>query len=116
ACENTSQARLALPALEVNGRLATTRTAKFDLTVAFAEIRGPGSELAGIDGTFEYASDLFHWASVDLVTRCVRRMVEAMIADPCARIGEVMLLSAEDRALVVDQWNDTGATYPDQLC
>jgi amino acid adenylation domain-containing protein len=114
--QNNEQASLTLPDLEVSGRLATTRTAKFDLTVAFAEIRGQDSELAGIDGTFEYATDLFDWASVDLLTRCMRRMVDAMLADPCARIGEVMLLSAEERALTVDQWNDTAAAYPDQLC
>jgi amino acid adenylation domain-containing protein len=113
--QNNEEARLDLPELNVSGRLATTRTAKFDLTVAFAEIRGPGSELAGIDGTFEYATDLFDWASVDLLTRCVRRMVEAMIADPGTRIGEVSLLSAEERALFA-RWNDTTAGYPLQLC
>ncbi len=113
--QNNEHARLDLPELAVTGRVAGTRTAKFDLTVAFAEIRGPGSELAGIDGTFEYATDLFDWASVDLLTRCVRRMVEAMIADPRARIGEVDLLSSEDRALFA-QWNDTAAEYPSELC
>jgi amino acid adenylation domain-containing protein len=113
--QNNEQARLDLPELAVTGRVAATKTAKFDLTVAFAEIRGPGSELAGIDGTFEYATDLFDWASVDLLTRCVRRMVEAMIADPQARIGEVNLLSSEDRALFA-RWNDTAAAYPGELC
>jgi amino acid adenylation domain-containing protein len=113
--QNNENARLDLPDLAVTGRVAATRTAKFDLTVAFAEIRGPGSELAGIDGTFEYATDLFDCASVDLLTRCVRRMVEAMIADPRARIGEVDLLSGEDRALFT-QWNDTAAAYPSELC
>jgi amino acid adenylation domain-containing protein len=114
--QNNEQARLNLPDLEVTGGLANTRTAKFDLTVAFAEIRGPGSELAGIDGTFEYATDLYDLASVDLLTHCVRHMVEAMIADPCARIGEVSLLSDADRAQILRQWNDTAASYPDQLC
>jgi amino acid adenylation domain-containing protein len=114
--QNNEQARLDLPGLTVTSRLATTRTAKFDLTVAFAEIRGPGNELAGIDGTVEYATDLFDVASVDLLTRCVRRMVEAMLADPGTRIGEVELLSPEERALVVDRWNDTARDYPRELC
>ena len=114
--QNNEQAQLDLPDLEVSGRLATTRTSKFDLTAAFAETRGPGSELAGIDGTFEYATDLYDLASVDLLTRCVRHMVEAMIADPGARIGEVSLLSDADRAQIIGQWNDTAARYPDRLC
>ncbi|HEX4831894.1 MAG TPA: amino acid adenylation domain-containing protein [Trebonia sp.] len=114
--QNNEQARLELPGLAVTSRLAATRTAKFDLTVAFAEIRGPGNELAGIDGTVEYATDLFDVASVDLLTRCVRRMVEAMIADPGTRIGQVDLLSAAERALVVDQWNATARPYPAHLC
>jgi len=114
--QNNEQARLDLPGLAVTSRLATTKTAKFDLTVAFAELRGPGNELAGIDGTVEYATDLFDVASVDLLTRCVRRMVEAMLADPGTRIGEVELLSQEEHALVVDRWNDTTRDYPRELC
>jgi amino acid adenylation domain-containing protein len=114
--QNNEQARLTLPDLEVSSWLATTRTAKFDLTVAFAEMRGRDGELAGIDGAFEYATDLFGRASVELLTRCVHGMVEAMIADPEARIGEVDLLSGADRAMIVERWNDTAASYPDQLC
>ncbi|MDQ1739368.1 MAG: hypothetical protein QOE53_1020, partial [Pseudonocardiales bacterium] len=104
--QNNEQARLDLPDLEVSGQLAATRTAKFDLTVAFSEIRGPHGEPAGIDGDLEYATDLFDRGSVELLIRCVRRMVEAMIADPHARIGDVDLLSGADRRLL-EGWNDT---------
>jgi amino acid adenylation domain-containing protein len=113
--QNNEQAKLSLPELEVAGRMATTKTAKFDLTVAFAEIRGPGGELAGIDGDFEYSTDLFDRGNVDLLMRCVRTMVEAMIANPHARIGEVDLLYDTDRMLI-GSWNRTAASYPDHLC
>jgi len=114
--QNNEEARLTLPDLEVCSRLAATRTAKFDLTVAFAEVRGPDGQLAGISGGFEYATDLFDRASIELLARCVRLMIESMVADPGTPIGDTDLLTVAERAQVLGAWNDTAVAYPDQLC
>jgi hypothetical protein len=114
--QNNEEAKLTLPDLQVTSRLAATKTAKFDLTVAFAELRGPDGQLAGISGGFEYATDLFDRASVQLLARCVRSMVDAMVADPDVRIGAVDLLSKVERAQIVEVWNDTAVAYPERLC
>ncbi|MBB5872723.1 amino acid adenylation domain-containing protein [Allocatelliglobosispora scoriae] len=108
--QNNDEASLSLPDLSVTSRLADTRTAKFDLTVAFSEIRNPQGELAGITGSFEFATDLYERRTVELVARCTELLVKAMVADPAGRLSEVDLLPPAERELLVGEWS--GATAP----
>jgi amino acid adenylation domain-containing protein len=108
--QNNDEASLVLPDLEVSSRLADTATAKFDLTVAFSEIRNPAGELAGIGGSFEFATDLYDRRTIELVARSMDRLVRAMVADPAARLSAVDLLPAFERDLLVEQWS--GASVP----
>jgi amino acid adenylation domain-containing protein len=107
--QNNDEASLALPDLEVTSRLADTGTAKFDLTVAFSEIRDRRGEIAGVQGAFEYATDLYDRRTVELVARCTDLVVRAMVADPRATLHSVDLLTAEERSLLVDDWSGAGA-------
>jgi amino acid adenylation domain-containing protein len=106
--QNNDEASLALPELEVTSRLADTGTAKFDMTVAFSEIRNPLGEIAGITGAFEYATDLYDRRTMELVARSMDLVVRAMVADPGARLSEVDIVPAAERALLVDEWSGAG--------
>ncbi|MEZ0068066.1 amino acid adenylation domain-containing protein [Streptacidiphilus sp. MAP12-20] len=107
--QNNDEAVLRLPDLEVTSRLADTGSAKFDLTVAFAEVRNPRGEIAGIQGSFEYATDLYDPRTIELLARCTDRVVRAMVADPAAALHTVDLLTAAERSLLVDDWSGAGA-------
>ena len=59
AFQNTPEPALTLPGIDAELRLDTVGRAKFDLTIEFRERRGEDGTPAGIDGWFEYTSDLY---------------------------------------------------------
>ncbi|WP_051367206.1 non-ribosomal peptide synthetase [Hamadaea tsunoensis] len=108
--QNNDEASLALPDLEVTSRLSDTGTAKFDLTVAFSEIRNAQGEIAGISGSFEYATDLYDRRTIELVARSMDMVVQTLVADPSARLSSVDLVPAAERTQLLEVWS--GATRP----
>ncbi|WP_156095165.1 non-ribosomal peptide synthetase, partial [Nocardia lijiangensis] len=77
--------------------------AKFDLHLVLAE----SSADTGLTGSLRYATDLFDAATVEAFVTGLRRLLVAVAADPSARVGEIELLDADERALVLDRFNDT---------
>ncbi|TVT53852.1 amino acid adenylation domain-containing protein [Amycolatopsis rhizosphaerae] len=77
--------------------------AKFDLSVIAAD--GPG----GIDGVWEYDSDLFERETVERMAGHLRRLLEAALDEPARPVGDLPLLSAAERRLVLEEWNSTPA-------
>jgi amino acid adenylation domain-containing protein/non-ribosomal peptide synthase protein (TIGR01720 family) len=91
-----------MPDLRASLVPAGTDTAKFDL---FFNIVPEASGRAY--GRLEYATELFdHTTAVDIVTRLVR-ILEQAVADPEVRLGDVDVLSAEERDRLVREANDT---------
>jgi nonribosomal peptide synthetase DhbF len=84
-----------------------TDTAKFDLSVKLAERRDPDGAPAGIDGALEYSRDLFDAATVELFVERLLRLLRAVSSDPHVRLGDVDVLSRDERQALVLDWNAT---------
>ncbi|AUX29428.1 MULTISPECIES: non-ribosomal peptide synthetase/type I polyketide synthase [Sorangium] len=85
-------------------------TAKHDLTLRLQETDGR------IEGEIEYATDLFDAATIARMAERFRTLLEAVVADPGRRIGELPILPDEERSRVLAAWNNTGAAYPHDRC
>ncbi|WP_436498874.1 amino acid adenylation domain-containing protein [Actinokineospora sp. HUAS TT18] len=101
-----------LPGLRVEIEDPDSSYAKFDLSFGFAE-RADG----GLDGSIEYATDLYDHATVERMATRLVRLLAAVAADPDTRMSGVDLLDDEDRRDLA-RWNDTaqevsGATFPE---
>ncbi|MEW5930922.1 MAG: amino acid adenylation domain-containing protein, partial [Gemmatimonadota bacterium] len=81
--------------------------AKYDLDLGFADA---GEALSG---SIAYHAELFEPGTVERMAAHLEATLEAMAARPDARISEASLLSAAERARVVDEWNRTARTFPD---
>ncbi|MEW2162671.1 non-ribosomal peptide synthase/polyketide synthase [Streptomyces sp. NPDC007084] len=57
--------------------------------------------------TAEYRTDLFTPALVERMCAAMTRLFEAMTADPGQPLGDVDLLTPQDRHTVLETWNDT---------
>ncbi|WP_039801867.1 non-ribosomal peptide synthetase, partial [Nocardia araoensis] len=101
--QNTARTELELPGLTVSGLDIDTGTAKFDLHLSVAEAVD-GSGLAAV---FEYATDLFDPATVASFARRLRRVLDAVAADPEVPVGAIDVLSPGERARILDTWNAT---------
>ncbi|MCA1696540.1 MAG: condensation domain-containing protein, partial [Actinobacteria bacterium] len=97
------------PSLDLPGLLTALEpvdlgVAKFDLSVALSEHRGPEGTPAGINGVIDYNTDLFDRASVETLAARLLRLLHAVTADPDQPIGRIDLLSTEERHQLLVAW------------
>ncbi|MEU8512747.1 amino acid adenylation domain-containing protein [Kitasatospora sp. NPDC048722] len=110
---NGITAELALPGLEVESHDLSMGISAFDLSFVFGERPGaPAGRPGGLVAAIGYDADLFDRATVEGIAGRLVRVLEALAADPDARVGEVDLLSAHERRQVLREWNDTAAEVP----
>ncbi|HEX7957626.1 MAG TPA: amino acid adenylation domain-containing protein, partial [Pyrinomonadaceae bacterium] len=88
----------------------TDTTSKFDLSLMMME---SGQQFGG---TFEYSTELFDHATVARTVGHFQTLVGAMVLSPDEPIGLLPLLPADERARVLDEWNDTRVPFPEHLC
>ena len=83
---------------------------KFDLELILNEADGC------IQGGFNYASALFDRETISRHAGYLRNMLGAMVAEDSRPINQMPMLSAVERQLLLETWNQTETPYPDQLC
>jgi len=110
--QNTGQADFALAGLSSRLEPVETGGSKFDLTVSLGEVRGITGSAQGLEGVIEYATDLFDRSSVERLGERLVRLLEGVCADPDRRIGNLEILSASEREIILREWNDTARAIP----
>ena len=107
AWQNTPGETLELAGLRLVPEPETAQeSARFDLTLELAERDGR------IAGVLSYATALFDRATVERHAGYLRRVLREMAADEGRRVDRLALLPADERALVLEEWNRTEAAYP----
>ncbi len=106
ALQNARVGELRIPGLELSPMPVESGTAKFDLTLEVTETQG---ELAC---AFEFNTDLFERSTMERWAGHFTRFLAGALANPDSRIGELPMLSAEERRALLVEWNDTAAEFP----
>ncbi|WP_160096624.1 non-ribosomal peptide synthetase, partial [Rhodococcus sp. T7] len=106
--QNMGETSLELPGLSVSGVEFDAAVAKFDLQLTLADAIGVSGEPAGLSAEFTYATDLFDESTVAGFADRFVRVLEAVTVDSAVPVGEIEILDAVERNLVVSGWNDTG--------
>ena len=83
--------------------------ARFDLSVNLTEVIGGQSLPAGLRGQLITAADLFDEPTARAIADRLVRVLAAVVADPDARLRQVGILDAAERAQVLITGNDTVA-------
>jgi surfactin family lipopeptide synthetase A len=96
-----------LPDVTVTPTRIHNGTAKLDLALEIGEIP------EGLNGVFEYNTDLFEAATVERMSSHFQRLVESIVADPDQHIADLPLLAETERRQLLVDWNRTAAAYPD---
>ncbi|MER6147131.1 amino acid adenylation domain-containing protein [Streptomyces hirsutus] len=105
--QESTEAGIGLPGLETADFALPWGSAKFDLTATFV-VRPDRFAL-----NVEYAADLFDPDTATRFARHVGRVLEALLADPTARVDEAPLLSADERhRLLAGAGRDTEPAPP----
>ncbi|MEV0696794.1 amino acid adenylation domain-containing protein [Saccharopolyspora sp. NPDC050389] len=93
AFQNVEQASFDLPGVEAEPLPAGDGSAKFDLTFELTERRGE----PGLAGELEFSTDLFDRATAEQLAARLVRVLEAVVADPDVRLGDIDILTEEER-------------------
>ena len=97
--------------LRLSGTASTPMAAalggtKFDLTIWAAE-RPEGMRVAA-----EFRTDLFDDATIDRLLRHFGVLLQAAVASPDTRVGDLPIIDHDERRQVLLDWNDTRVVWP----
>ncbi|QNP68339.1 amino acid adenylation domain-containing protein [Streptomyces roseirectus] len=70
----------------------------------------------GFDGTLEYAPELFEPVTAERTAARYALLLTAAAEDPAIPLSRLPLLTAEERHLVLEEWNRTGPVAPPEGC
>ena len=105
--QNLAESTFELPGLTVSAVEADAVTAKTDLQLSISDRYAPDGSPAELSAEFSYATDLFGRATVEGFADRFVRLLAAVAEDPSAVVGDLELLSPEERTRIVRTWNDT---------
>ncbi|WP_250633689.1 non-ribosomal peptide synthetase, partial [Pinirhizobacter soli] len=105
--QNMPMGEMALPGLSMRLLESKGATAKFDLTLTLTEGR------EGLQGCFEYSTELFDARTIERMAAHFSRLLQAIVAEPGRPVGELAMLEEAERHQLLYGFNDTAAVYPD---
>mgnify|MGYP000248983309 CR=1 FL=1 len=96
--------------LEVNVVANDTEAAPFELSLNVVD---DGQRLTA---ECDYNADLFTPSTIRRWLAYFQVLLEGIVAGPGQRLGELPLLTEEERRRLLYEWNETGAEHPRQRC
>ena len=110
AWQNNEHVMLDLPGLQAEPVESNYRVARFDQELALSE------QDDMIVGTLNYATSLFDEATIKRHSGYLLRLLKTMVADSQQKVAEIELPGAEERVLLLENWNATEMPYPEPMC
>ncbi|MBD2040238.1 non-ribosomal peptide synthetase [Microcoleus sp. FACHB-672] len=101
--QNSPMPSLELPGLTLHPLEVETSTAKFDLTLSMLNTK------EGLDGVWEYNTDLFDAATIKRVTGHFQNLLEGIVANPEQQISKLPLLTERERNQLLVEWGNSTA-------
>jgi amino acid adenylation domain-containing protein len=87
-----------------------TGMSKFELSFTVRDERD------GLLVSADYRSDLFRPGTIQRMLKCLRVLLEGIVAEPDLPVAQLPLLTETERRQVLIEWNDTAREYPAGLC
>ncbi|MET7380976.1 amino acid adenylation domain-containing protein [Streptomyces sp. NPDC005526] len=109
---NTAGGDFDMAGLDVVREQVGADTAKLDLSFFLAEEHTEEGRPEGLHGAIQYATDLFDAETVQAMADRLVRLLTAAAADPDLPVGDLPILSEEERHSVLVGWNDPGHDVP----
>ncbi|MCZ4521274.1 amino acid adenylation domain-containing protein [Rhodococcus ruber] len=102
--QNFARTSLQLPGLTVDEFGSAPVSAKFDLQFTLGEMQSSTGGSAGLHGEIIYATDLFDESTVQSFAQRFLSVVDAVVADDGVRVGDIEIVSAAERAALLEDW------------
>ena len=110
--QNNVRPEVVLDGASIEPLSMDTHTAKFDLDFQLSEVTGEAAGAPMCAGVLAYATDLFDRSTIERLVGWFGRVIEAVVADSSVVVGELALLGAGERELVLDRWSGAEVGAP----
>ncbi|MES2355408.1 MAG: amino acid adenylation domain-containing protein [Pseudomonadota bacterium] len=107
--KDAPSAHVDLPGITLRPMPLKSTVALFDLTLQMTE----GADQ--LTGSFEYNTDLFDAQTIARMVNHFMQLLDAIVTDPAARVGDLPLLSAQERQQLLVESSSTNTAYPSAL-
>jgi amino acid adenylation domain-containing protein len=108
--EDVSFDQIGVASVTASGWVGEDRATKFDLTLAIDHTN------RGLEGRWIYNPDLFDDRTIDRLVGHFQTLLQGMIVSPEQSIMTLPMLTAAERELLLETWNDTQTAYPHDRC
>ncbi len=108
--QNTPLSDLQLPDLRLTPIEMEGATVKFDLSLSMAETE------KGLEGAWEYNSDLFAPETIQRMIRNFQTLLAAIVTNPSLQLAELPVVTATEQKQLLLGWNNTQKDYSQDLC
>ncbi|HEY0553140.1 MAG TPA: amino acid adenylation domain-containing protein, partial [Thermoanaerobaculia bacterium] len=98
--------RVELPGLTLEPVETARSGAQFDLTLSLIQWENE------VSGFLEYSSDLFDRATIERLLGHYQVLLAAAVETSERSVGELPLLTADERRQITEEWNDTAVAWP----
>ena len=105
--QNAPAATLNMPGLKVKQERLPAATAKFDLLFILTEQFAADGKPDGIYGELEHSSELFDLSTAESLAARFVRLLQQAITSPEKHVGEIDLLTAPERTMLLEDSNAT---------
>lgn len=124
ALQNAPMEALELPGLTLSSLNIDFKTTRFDLEFllwkgsdGFRSLWGERWQYSeGMRGVVVYNTDLFDEATIARMLEHFKTLLEGIVANPQAKIADLLLLSESEHHQLLVEWNNTVADYPKHKC
>ena len=96
-----------LEGLEVSGVGVGAGSAQFDLNMTLVDTGD------GLRGEVVYSTELFREETIRRLGAHLEKVMRAAVENPDEKVSRIDLLGAEERRLLLHEWNDTAAEFAD---
>ncbi|MFE4444386.1 amino acid adenylation domain-containing protein [Streptomyces sp. NPDC056820] len=105
--QNNVQADLRLPGLDVTVETAGAHAAQFDLSFDLTERYTEEGAPQGLDGRFDYSTDLFDPGTAERLLACFVQFLRAAVAEPDLPVSDLDIIDPAERRQLLLDWNRT---------
>ncbi|MCA6094662.1 amino acid adenylation domain-containing protein, partial [Streptomyces sp. SCA3-4] len=102
-----------LPEVRGEEEFVGMKVARFDLMFGFTETHDASGLPAGMNGSVEYATDLYDRPTVEGFVQRLKKLLASAVQNPDQRLDTLEIMDEAERRRMVVDWNDTGRPAPE---
>jgi amino acid adenylation domain-containing protein len=98
--------KLELGELDLSMDTSVAASSKFEITLTMHESN------EGLEGSLEYCTDLYSESTIERMQSHFVALLKSITTDPKTQIGELEMLSSEEQTQLLETFNQTKKSYP----